>query len=459
MDWVFFSTQAWDEMGGAGRPTHYLARELLARGHRVLFAEFQPSAATAPAPDNLTRLNFAELGFDEHAHRRAWFGLDPRVSNEFESKFLRALEQFESPATWGGERAWHVAVWADPFVPFVRLFPLLRAHNYTLVYEALDDFEALPELGLYFANTAAERFLVKHADLTIAVSSTLAEKLSTWEHRGAIQLLRQGVTPRAAVPARNVPPPPNLVRGDTTLGFWGHVSHFNIDVELLEYVARRHPEWAINLIGPVDHDPAQPAIGPTLRRLPNVHLLGRVAHHELADYLPWFDVALIPYPDNAFNRARDPLKVYEYLQGHKPVVAAHAPQLRDMPYVYLAATPAEFLQQIEYALNVRVDPTVIDAYLAGCTWSKRLDHLLQWIGESEPSREAITLDPTEWYRSAPVPPNVRAYVAQVEQLLQERTAYIARMEQEGKATQDYIRRLEATHPGKWLKRVSASLIK
>lgn len=447
MDWVFFSTQAWDEMGGAGRPTHYLARELLARGHRVLFVEFQPSAATASAPDNLKRLTFAELGFDEHAHRRAWFGLDPRVGNEFENKFLHALQQFESA------QAQRVAVWADPFVPFVRLFPLLRARYYTLIYEALDDFEAMPELGLFFANPAAERFLLKHADLTIAVSTTLVEKLSAWEHHGATQLLRQGVEPRADVPARNVPPPPNLVCGEKTLGFWGHVSHFNIDVDLLESVARQQPTWAINLIGPIDQDPVQPAIGPTLRRSPNVHLLGSVAHDQLADYLAWFDVALIPYPDNAFNRARDPLKVYEYLQGHKPVVAAHAPQLRDIPYVYLAETPAEFLQQIEYAMNVEVDRTVIDVYLADCTWSKRLDQLLQWIGEIEPCREPVTLDPTEWYRSTPVAPNLQAYVAQVEQLLQERTAYIARIEQGGKATQDYIRRLEATHPGKWLKQL------
>ena len=79
MDFVFLSTQAWDEMGGAGRPTHYLARQALLRGHRVLFIEVVASQ-TAAAEKNLTVMSFDTLGYDEQALRRAWFGLDPRVN-------------------------------------------------------------------------------------------------------------------------------------------------------------------------------------------------------------------------------------------------------------------------------------------------------------------------------------------------------------------------------------------
>src|SRR5437867_3170507 len=130
MDFVFLSTQAWDEMDGAGRPTHYLARELLARGARVLYFEFQASRAPTPT-----------------------------------------------------------------------------------------------------------------ANLTLVLSTTLVEKLSRRQPRGDIQLLRQGYDPRAFEIQPAFTPPPNLARGERTLGFWGLVNHFNIDVELITHLAQARPQW------------------------------------------------------------------------------------------------------------------------------------------------------------------------------------------------------------------------
>lgn len=445
MDFVFLSTQAWNEMDGAGRPIHYLARELLSRGERVLFIEFQASRGVA-LPTGLTLVNFAELGFDERALRRAWCGLDPQIGGEFEQKITHTLDRFETP------HARRVVVYADPFVPFVRLFAIWRERHYTVVYDALDDFEAFPELGLYFPSVNAERFLVTHSDLVLAVSTTLVEKLSRWKPRAPIRLLRQGFDPRVFRRPVSPTPPPNLVRGTCTLGFWGQVNHFNLDVALIEEVARARPEWAINLIGPVDRDPALPPVEERLHKLDNVHLLGWVPHDALADYLPWFDVTLVPFPDNAFNRARDPLKVFEYLSGYKPVVAAHAPQLAGMPYVYCTETPQEFLEAIEQARTLSVDRAGVDAYLAHCTWSARLDQLLRWLEATAPARDAPVSEVNAWYADAVLDARLREYIARTERLLDERTAYIHALEQQARAMQQHIGKLERTHPGWWLKR-------
>ena len=75
MSYIFFSTQGWDEMGGAGRPTHYLAREALARGNRVMYVQVA-SSASPPNEPNLTVLSLADLGFSERELRRAWYGLN-----------------------------------------------------------------------------------------------------------------------------------------------------------------------------------------------------------------------------------------------------------------------------------------------------------------------------------------------------------------------------------------------
>lgn len=457
MDFIFLSTQGWDEMGGAGRPIHYLARELLRRGERVLFVQVVAQEKDV-CERNLTVVDFHALGFGETALRRAWFGLNPRA--DFQNAFARVLDAFEAP------NAERVVVYGDPFVPFVVWFPLFRARGYKIVYDALDDFDAFPEIGLYFANRDAEEFLVTHSDLVVAVSTTLIEKLSRWTHRAPVQLLRQGFDP-ATFRASAAPPPRRErtpLRSPTdgnaaasvpcTLGFWGHVNAFNLDVALIEYVARARPQWTIQLIGPLDRDPTLPRVEQSLRALPNVQLLGAVAHAELPTHLQKFDAALVPFPVNAFNRARDPLKVFEYLAGYKPVVAAHAPQLAGMPYVFLADTAPEFLAAIEHALTLQVDRAAIDAYLQDCTWSKRLDQLLGWLAQCQPAPlDAPVPEIARWYADAALAANAREYIARTEQLLDERTRYISALERDAQAKQQHIHRLEQTNMFWKLKRI------
>ncbi len=478
MNFVFLSTQAWDEMDGAGRPTHYLARELLRRGHRVLFVQVVASRAPAADP-HLTRVSFGELGLDEHALRRAWFGLDPQV--DFVAPFTRVLDEF---AARGGEG---VVVYGDPFVPFVALFPLFRTRGFKIVYDALDAFEAFPEIGLYFASVPAERYLVAQSDLVLAVSTTLVDKLSAWQPRAPVQLLRQGFDPhtfnhrralsRSSDERNGVRPladsAPSDRRNDAgsadarsaqaraapraaLLGFWGQVNAFNVDVELVEYVAAARPPWTIQLIGPVDADPALPPVGARLRAHSNIQLVGRVPHERLPDYLAGFDVALVPFPDNAFNRARDPLKVLEYLSGYKPIVAAHTPQLVGTPYLSVADSPKSFLDAIERALALTVDRARVDEHLRSSTWEKRLDTLLAWLEPLAPAADAPPPDVRAWYADAALAPNLREYIARTEQLLVERTNYVAALEADSQAKQTHIRRLQRTNPFWRLKELFAN---
>lgn len=443
-DFVFLSTRAWSELGGAFRSAHF-ARELLTRGERVLWVEYPPSAAQESRAQ-LTIVNAFELGFDEHTFRRAWFGLNPENETRVGEQFARVLTQFET------HKAQRVAIFRDPFAPFVARVPLLRERGYTIVYDAVDDFQALSDLGLYFAHPLVERWLVANADLITAVSPTIVERLSAWEPRAPIYMLRQGYALRDYSFISNSAPAA-FARGKVTLGFWGLVNAFNVSVELIEHVAWHRPTWQIHLLGPVDTDPRQAQIGGRLRALANVHLPGTIAHQELPRWLAGFDVALIPFPNNAFNRARDPLKVFEYLPGYKPVVATNLPQLAGMPYVYLASTPQEFLDTIERALTIPVERSVVDAYLEGCTWSARLDQLLAWLQEISPARENALPDASLWYSDAALAPNVREYIARTEQLLNERTAYIHALKRDADAKQAHIEKLQSVNPLWLLKRL------
>jgi hypothetical protein len=446
LDFVFLSTIGWDDADGAHRPVQF-ARELTRRGHRVLFV--QVPAARAHRTDSLvTLLSLPELGLTERGARHAWFGREPEGLERLTERFAEQLDAFVNP-----EAEQRVVIWCAPYIPFVQWLPLFRTRGFLKVYDCLDDFEGLIQLGHFFASVESEEFLVRHSDLTLAVSPPLVDKMGAWAPDAEVHLLRSGFDAVLFSPTTiAADTPADLVRGECTLGFWGTIGDWTVDLSALEYVARARPAWAINLIGAVDPEPGRPPVAPRLRALPNVRLLGPVPHGRLRSYLAGFDVCVIPFPRNAFNAAREPLKVYEYLAGFKPVVALNAPQLEAMPAVYTAATPEGFLAQIERARAAPVDRRAVGDYLAGRTWQARTHVLLSLIK----GKKALPLDPDpvpSFYPEQNLPENWGVYLENLDQLIAERTAYADQMEREWQATQSYIKKLERTHPLVWLRRV------
>jgi hypothetical protein len=203
------------------------------------------------------------------------------------------------------------------------------------------------------------------------------------------EFVTEAYTPAAEQPAQ-------LLRGERTLGFWGWLGNSMVDAELLAYIARSRSTWGINLLGGCETQLDHPNIREQLQHFPNIRFLGEVPHARLKDYGRWFDVCLIPAPDNDFSRGRDPLKVYEYLALHKPVVSTHMPQLAGMPYVHNASTPAEFLREIELTCLTPVDAARVDEFLAQQTWKTRaerfLDVLSQTLGDRHSGSAVATVE-------------------------------------------------------------------
>ncbi len=443
MQFVILSTSTFGsaDLGGVRRRAQW-ARAALRRGDTVLFVE----AAKSDAPFTHPKLKvyaLQDLGFSEKALRRAWHGLDPQNQEVWQAAFTRALDEFDD-----GAADTRIAIIADPFIPFAVVLPQLQQRGYQTVYDCLDDFAALADLGYAFENTDAENYLVRQCELTTVVSTVLRDTLSARTGGAKIQLVPQGYDPTAFPRAASSPPPPpaDLIRGTRTLGFWGHVNDFNVDAALLTHVAQQHPDWSIVLLGPIDGDTARTPIAPALSAQPNIHLLGPKPHNTLANYLAWFDAALVPYPAHAFNAARGPLKVYEYLTGYKPIIAAHTPQLQDVPYVYLADSPQSFLEQIEHALTIPVEARVVDAFLANATWDARLQQLETALS-AIPRNTAPAAPPSsgEWYARS-FAGNAAGYIQVTEQLLDERTAFVNALENDARAKQAYIERLQRLNP-------------
>ncbi len=112
-----------------------------------------------------------------------------------------------------------------------------------------------------------------------------------------------------------------------------------------------------------------------LKRLPNVHWLGRVPVDHVPLAIAGMDVCVLPYENNAWTANIDSLKLYEYLACGCPIVATDVPAAREFAgLVRIAEHPREFVAEIGEAL-AGDSPESVEARRAAAaanTWDNRV---------------------------------------------------------------------------------------
>ncbi len=130
------------------------------------------------------------------------------------------------------------------------------------------------------------------------------------------------------------------------LGYYGVIDE-RIDLDLLQAIAAKHPEWSIVMVGPVTKIEQN-----GLPRLNNLHYLGKQPYERLPHFLKAFDVCLMPFQINEATRYISPTKTLEYMAAHKPIVSTPVPDVVTnwSDVVRIAAGPEEFARAIKTAL-------------------------------------------------------------------------------------------------------------
>jgi glycosyltransferase involved in cell wall biosynthesis len=168
-----------------------------------------------------------------------------------------------------------------------------------------------------------EKTLCQQADIVFAVCKPLLEEKSCYNpethlavHGVDFDLFGRALDEDLPIPDElsNLPNP--------IIGFYGTIQDW-VDLDLIEYLAQRHPEWTIVMLGQIFID---------IRRFQdytNVHFLGRKSHDELPNYCKGFAVGIIPYILSDRMRYVNPLKLREYLCAGLPVVSTAVPEVVD----------------------------------------------------------------------------------------------------------------------------------
>jgi len=275
------------------------------------------------------------------------------------------------------------------------------------IYDCMDELSAFK--GAHSRLADFERELFSRVDLVFTGGQSLYEAKRN-QHRAvyafpssidAAHFGKARVFENDPVDQKDIPHP--------RLGFFGVIDE-RFDIELLDAVAIKRPDWQFVIIGPtVKIDPA------TLPRHANIHYLGPKKYEELPEYLAGWDVALLLFARNESTRFISPTKTPEYLAAGKPVIST---SIRDVvrPYgelnlVRIADTPNEFIKAAEELLgdtnsepgavatgSVGNSQTVtdkawlqkVDAFLADMSWDKTWEQMSSLISQTVDKKRDLT---------------------------------------------------------------------
>jgi len=214
--------------------------------------------------------------------------------------------------------------------------------GWKIIYDCMEDhggFSAIPR-DIVEEN---EKDLAKSADMVIAVSEKLKEKLETYNTntllvRNAVEFIHFRYPLIPVDPFINISHP--------IIGYFGVIAEW-FDLELIEEAAGSRPNWNFVLIGEIFHVDTS-----KLEKLPNVHFLGEKSYNELPKFANYFDVAIIPHKQIRRTEWAGSVKLYEYLATGRPVVSVMLEWLKPLKeYVYLSDSTDTFITSIEKAMK------------------------------------------------------------------------------------------------------------
>lgn len=308
------------------------------------------------------------------------------------------------PATWPPPTGWIGDRWLASAVrlaarslgmsrPIVWSF-LPRYHRIAgaldrdlLIYHCVDDYAANP--GVIAERVREdERASVEQADLVLAASAPLAERLKRM--RPDVHCLPNvaDVQRFAGAVDRTVPEPPELASLRRPRAIYvGNLATYRFDRALLAETASRLPQVEFVLIGPTGVGDLEAAAESwdELNRRDNVHLLGPRPHGDLPAFLAHADIGLIPFLDNDHTRSCFPLKLWEMLGAGLPVVSSELPSLQGVAppeMVVLASGADSFVRAVQKSLErAGRDRRERSEFALKHDWSERTRHLVALIDQ------------------------------------------------------------------------------
>jgi glycosyltransferase involved in cell wall biosynthesis len=276
-------------------------------------------------------------------------------------------------------------VWVNCPAACDAALPIARC---ALVYQRTDRYEDFPGVD----RGQIRRFdqsLKRAADLTFFSNRELFE-LERGECRSAAYVdhgvdydLFASARDDAAIPAEMQ----NL--GRPVAGFYGGIDAHTFDLALMSEVVRLLPQVTFVLVGKSSLDESQ------LASQPNVRRIAQQPYERIPHFGKRFDVCLMPWNQNDWIRACNPIKLKEYLALGKPVVSTPFPELSAYAdFVSVGRTPREFADCIVRAVeqNGADAPARRRARVQDHSWARKCGLVIEMLGGAPCGDASVAAD-------------------------------------------------------------------
>ncbi len=255
--------------------------------------------------------------------------------------------------------------------------------NAFVLYDCVDDYASFPEYRDSDWICQGEAKILARANLVITSAHNLflAKKDKNpnvhYVHNvGDFDHFHQAVSH-----VKNTPP---------RIGFYGAISNYKVDLDLILDLAKRRSDWQLYLIGPVGLSDDSTSVD-QLKQQPNVKFLGQIDYKKLPGVLSQMDVLIIPYRLTDHTQNVFPIKFFECLATGKPVVITPLPALRDyFGVVETAQNANEFIEKIDRVMHSD-NPEPRIALARKNDWQSRIDRIVALIKQSQ-QRRTIGID-------------------------------------------------------------------
>jgi glycosyltransferase involved in cell wall biosynthesis len=220
----------------------------------------------------------------------------------------------------------------------------IKTKRALLVYQRTDRYEEYPNVDPDIIRKYDQKLKLA-ADLTLFVSSSLYEQ----EHsqcKNAL-FLDHGVDYEMFASAEQNPYKPEDIAHipRPIVGFFGAIDDHTSDIPFVEKLVDLLPEMSFVFIGRASSDCSR------LKAKKNVWMLGQKPYEQITHYGKCFDVAVMPWRQNRWIEACNPIKLKEYLALGKPIVSTPFAELQKYHnLVYVAKTPQLFAECIKKTL-------------------------------------------------------------------------------------------------------------
>ncbi|MEG1597759.1 MAG: hypothetical protein RR359_05750 [Bacilli bacterium] len=170
-----------------------------------------------------------------------------------------------------------------------------------------------------------------------------------------------------------------ILKGKKIIGYYGAIEKwFEWDIIKL---LNDSDKYSIVLIGNIGVE--------VDKSLKNVYYLGPKKYSDLKYYASHFDVALIPFIVNSITNYVSPVKFFEYLAFHLPVLSTNIYEMKQYKTSVLKIINKKEIKHVEKYIDelIKIDKETVIAetskILAENTWSIRANKIIELINRSK----------------------------------------------------------------------------